>query len=143
MSQTETLLLKILDRVKDEAQVAGVADVLRSLSSLRMRMEVPSGADQRVAARIHERAVVEISCVDGARCEGALHDISAGGALVECDMPLAAGARCSIALAGSAEPIPATARARHEGVTHFSFDKLPPARHVALVKHIERYFGRY
>ncbi|MGE3476377.1 MAG: PilZ domain-containing protein [Rhodospirillaceae bacterium] len=141
--QAEGMLLRMIETARGEDQVAEVAEVLRTLIALRMRIEVPDDDDKRTAARIHERASVQIACDDGQYCEAALHDISAGGALVECDPPLAGGTRCKVILAGSAEPIPAVARAARHGVTPLTFEKLPPAQHLALVKHIERYFARY
>jgi hypothetical protein len=105
-------------------------------------MERPQPHDKRVHGRIREPAVAVVRGPKG-DISVALHDISAGGALIECDEPPHPDRPIVIELPGLDKDVTAMVRAVHGNRVHLSFNDLPPDDLVALLKYIERRFQRY
>jgi hypothetical protein len=139
----EYRLSKILSGGTPEVSVRDIALVLRDLSSIRLSLEQPTPHDKRVHGRIHEPAVVVIREPNRPDESAALHDISAGGALIEFDNPRQAGQQIEIVLPGLDKPVTAMVKAVNGGRTHVSFTAVEPDDLVQLLKYIERRFERY
>ena len=143
LNQAEGRLVKLVVNIADEALATELAYVLRDLATVRMRVETPGPADKRTSARIHERAAVCVLRRDGRKTDAALHDISAGGALIESDAEIQEGENCSLQLHGLEQSVKAVARSTQHGMTHLVFNGLAAPQVIALVKHLERHFMRY
>jgi len=141
--QAENRLVKLVLGVDNEALASEIARVLRDIAAVRMQIEVPSSADKRSSARIHEHASVFVTSSAGQKIEAALHDISAGGALIETDTQIAAGEIYTLQIPGLDNPVSAITRSAREGMTHLAFEGVAAPQVIALVKHIERHFVRY
>lgn len=139
----EYRLLKLVAGVTEETVARDVAFVLRDLADIRSRLERPLPADKRAFGRIREPAVLVIKRDKGPNESAALHDISAGGALIECDTPPAIGTHLVIELPGLGKDVTATAKAIVGDRVHLSFVDLTPDDLVELLKYIERRFQRY
>jgi len=143
LAQAEARLTRLVVDTADESVVMELATVLRDLGMIRMQVELPGPKDARMSARIHERAVVCVTRSDGRTIDAALHDISAGGALIESDWVITDGDRCLLQIPGVDQAVSAIARAAPRGMTHLVFWGLDASQVITLVKHIERHFLRY
>lgn len=141
--QAENRLVKLVVNIADEALVKELASVLSDLAVVRMQIELPRPSDKRTSARIHERGLVCVERGHGQRLDAALHDISAGGALIETDDPIPEGENCTIQIPGIEHSVKAIVRSTRRGLTHLVFDGIQPSELIILVKHIERHFTRY
>ncbi|HEY1720020.1 MAG TPA: PilZ domain-containing protein [Magnetospirillaceae bacterium] len=139
----EYRLLKVVASVTEEAAARDVALVLRDLADIRFQLERPLPSDKRAHGRIREPAVAVIKRSQGPNDSAALHDISAGGALIECDNPPAPGTQIVIELPGLGRDVTAAVRGVNGTRAHLSFVELPPEQLVELLKYIERRFQRY
>ena len=143
LMRAESRLLKLAGNIADEAHVAELADTLRDLAAVRLGIELPRSSDKRSSARIHERSVVCVECDAGKKFEAGLHDVSAGGALIECDNPIADGETCTLHIPGLEHSVKAIVQSTQRGLTHLAFDGIQMPEIVSLLKHIERHFMRY
>jgi len=143
LTQAESRLVKLVVNVAEEDQALEIACVLRDLTAIRMQLELPGPMDKRTSARIHERAIVCLTREDGKVVDAALHDISAGGALIESDGAIADGEECLLRLPGVDQDVRAIARGGPNGMTHLVFSGLAASQVITLVKHLERHFLRY
>lgn len=143
LSSAERRLLKVVGTAASEGIVNEIAAVLRDLSMVRMNMELPIGTDKRSSARIQEHAAVCLTLKGGQKYEAVLHDISGGGALVECDDDIRVGEHCSLELPGLDGAVRGVVRFARAGLTHIAFEDLPVTEVIAILKHIERRYLRY
>ncbi len=143
LTRAESRLLKLAITITDEAHVLELAGVLRDLATVRLGIELPRPSDKRSGARIHERGVVCVKRGDDRRLEAGLHDISAGGALIESDSPMSDGETCTLQIPGLEHSVKAIVRSTQRGLTHLAFDGIKSSEIVLLLKHIERHFARY
>jgi len=143
LTQAENRVIKLVANSPDEILVRELASVLSDLAGARMRIELPKPSDKRASARIHERGLVCVERGHHQKFDAALHDISAGGALIETDNPIPEGEVCSLQIPGHEHSVKAIVRSTVRGLTHLAFDKMPPSELILLVKHIERHFTRY
>lgn len=141
--RAEGTLLGLLNSVSDDRVVLDLASVLRDLSTARRQLEEPGPQDKRTSARIHERAVIRVFMKNAQSIEAALYDISAGGALIECDQPPTDGSHCDLELPGIQEKVTARVCGTRNGLTHLAFDHIDTAPMLALLKYLGRHFERY
>ncbi len=139
----EFRLLRLVATVTEESVARDVAFVLRDLAGIRLKLEQPLPSDKRLHGRIREPSVAVIRGLTGRNESVALHDISAGGALLECDTPPAVGQQIAIELPGLDKDVAALVRAVVDHRVHVSFIDLAPDDLVALLKYIEPRFQRY
>jgi hypothetical protein len=139
----EYRLLKLVAGVTEESVARDVAFVLRDLAEIRSKLERPLPSDKRAHGRIREPAVVVIRDVEGRQDSAALHDISAGGALLECDTPPKEATLIAIELPGLGKDVAALVRSVTDNRVHVAFIDLSPDDLVVLLKYIERRFQRY
>jgi hypothetical protein len=143
LQEAEYRLLRLVASTTEESVARDVAFVLRDLAAIRFRLERPLPSDKRVHGRIREPAVAVIRGFRGRDESVALHDISAGGALIECDNPPETGSQIAIELPGLGKDVKAVIKAVVESRAHLSFVDLTPDDLVDLLKYIERRFQRY
>lgn len=143
LQEAEFRLLRLVAGATEESVARDVAVVLRDLAEIRYRLERPLPSDKRIHGRIREPAVAVIRGFHGRDESVALHDVSAGGALIECDTPPEVGAQIAIELPGLGKDVTAVVKAVVGSRAHLSFIELPPDDLVGLLKYIERRFQRY
>ena len=143
LQEAEFRLLRLVASATEESVARDVALVLRDLAAIRYRLERPLPSDKRIHGRIREPAVAVIRGFQGRDESVALHDVSAGGALIECDRPPEAGSQIAIELPGLGKDVKAIVKAVAGSRAHLSFVELPPDDLVDLLKYIERRFQRY
>lgn len=143
LAGVERRLLKVAGESATEQAVQDIGAALRDLALARMNLELPAAADKRAAARIHEQAAVCVTLARGGTVEAILHDLSGGGALLECDANLAAGDRCSVKLPGLEAGVSGVVRSHRAGLVHVAFEDLSVEEVIAILKHIERRYLRY
>ncbi len=143
LAAAEYRLSRLILNENREVKVHDIASVLHDLAAIRLSLEEPVPHDKRIHGRIHEPAVAVVRGEHGGDESVAVHDISAGGALVEFDKPRQVGDRLAIELPGLDKDVMVTVRAVRGNRTHVSFVDLPPDDLVALLKYLERHFERY
>lgn len=143
LRQAENRLARLASKMGDDAAVEELGKILRDVAAVRMLVELPAPGDTRANARIHERAVICVNRASGSRIEAVLLDLSAGGALICCELQLEKGERCSLEGPGLEQPVTAVVRAEHQGLTHLAFEGMTPAARMAMTKHLDRHFQRY
>lgn len=143
LAGAERRLLKIAGETAAEATVQDLAVVLRDLVSARMNLELPVAADKRSGARIQEQAAVCLTLAKGEVREAILHDLSGGGALLECDKEIPVGERCELNLPGLEGPVRGVVRSAQGPHIHIAFEDLSVSEVIEILKHIERRYLRY
>jgi hypothetical protein len=139
----ENRLYKLVAGGMDEAAAREIAVTLRELASIRYLIERPLPDDKRKHTRVREPATATMTGPQGRKELASLHDLSAGGALIECDGALAVGDRITLELPALGKPVAATVGAVEGGRAHVAFVDLEPDDLVALLKHIQRRYVRY
>lgn len=142
LMQAENRILKLVADSADEATVFELAHILRDLSIIRMRIESLDLAGRRASARIQEPAVALIERPGGRPLEAAVHNLSMGGCLIECDQSPGDNENINLRLPGF-DAIAGTIRTTCDGLTHVAFEPMLPAQVLELVKYIGRQFQRY
>lgn len=143
LQDAEFRLTKLVANTTEETVARDVALVLRDLSAIRSRLERPLPSDKRVHGRIREPGVVVFRDAAGQKQSAALHDVSAGGALIECDTPPTEAALITVELPGLGRDVTALVRGVSGQRVHLAFMDLSPDDLVILLKYIERRFQRY
>lgn len=143
LAAAERRLLRIAAQSSTEESVHEIGAVLRDLAQARMNLELPLAADKRSGARIQEQAAVVMTLADGSTCEAVLHDLSAGGALLESDRGIPLGERCAVKLPGLEAPVRGIVRSSHSGLVHIAFEDISVTEVITILKHIERRYLRY
>lgn len=95
-----------------------------------------SAEDLRVNVRVAESALVCLRRPDGRIVEAGLHDLSAGGALVEADIPIPPGERLAFPFLDLSAELTAIAQAPRAEMTPLVFVDLTPDDRLLLAKHV-------
>ena len=143
LEQTENRLYKLVAGTTDEAAAVDLANALRDLASIRYLVERPLPDDKRKHSRVREPATAMMTDARGAKSMVSLHDLSAGGALIECDAPPKVGEQVTLELPALGKGVAAKIGAIDGAKVHVAFIDMPPDDLVALLKYIQRRYVRY
>jgi hypothetical protein len=143
IQRAEAQLTRLLNESRDERYVMNLARAMHHLALARIQLELPGWHDSRAHSRTRESAVILIEVDGHPPIEAALHDISPGGALVECDVPLAEGLVCRMSLPELQEWAEARCCGSRAGLTHLAFEPETIKQLLPLIKHLDRKSGRY
>ena len=143
LNRAERTVMAVVMASESETCVPKLTGVLQDLSSVRMYLERPDIHGQRSFGRSQQQAVAILEQADGGTLEVSLRDLSAGGALIESDCAVASGSQVLLFVPGVLWGIPGIAKASQNGRVHIAFEKMPPARLLAFLKHLDRALLRY
>ena len=116
--------------------------ILDLIPNLRDEIYRTPPSDKRVFSRIREGIATQMVQPDNTAVEVAIHDLSVGGALLECGAPTSMGETVRLLVPGLDQPLGAHVVGSDGAMIHLSFERLPPDVTLAFLKHLERHFTR-
>ena len=142
ITHAERRISDLIPEIRDENTVRILARVLEDLSSSKSEIYRTPPSDKRVFSRIREGIATQMVQPDNTAVEVAIHDLSVGGALLECEAPTSIGETVRLLVPGLDQPLGAHVVGCDGAMVHLSFDRLPPDFTLAFLKHLERHFVR-
>jgi hypothetical protein len=139
LCNVQARLARLLPGIADDETRAALSHVLTDLGHALTLVIDPDGLGQRAALRFHEDALLVAKMPGNRIVECAVHDISAGGALLEIDGSFDAGTAFHLKVPGLGRDISATILGHSGEGSRVQFEPLSHTEETALRKYLERH----